>query len=590
MIEQRYRAVLEVAAGSSVVEVAGRYGVSREAVHRWLRRFREEGLAGLADRSHRPRSQPAKIDARLEVLICELRRVHPGWGPRRLVHELERRGAPRVSRSTVYRVLVRNGLVEPVERRRRRARFKRWERPSPMQLWQMDVTGKVFLVDGAELKVVTGVDDHARFCVCAKVVRRATSRAVCDAFVEAMERYGVPEEVLTDNGKVFTGRFGKPRPPVEVLFDRICRENGIAHRLTRPSSPTTTGKIERLHQTLQAELLTAHGPFRTLEEAQEAIGAWREEYNQSRPHQSLGMATPASRFAPPATGQLPLRRPGDLRPVPTPEPPPAQDDHNLAPAAPVSAPEVRTVVAGSWDGTGAFELDRIVPASGNLAVGNQQIWFGPLLAGRTTTLWVDQRSIHVMIDGRRIKTLPCRLTTSAFARLAADGRPAGPAPMSPAAVIANPAGVAIETDRTVNACGVVSVCSKAIPVGSPLAGQRVTLRFDGPILQVFAADQLVRTMASPVPVQHYHRIRQARVVQPGPLPPPAAPRVERRVSCRGAIMIAKQRIHVGLPHAGKTVTVTAEADTFTIYDGDTRLLVARRATTKEVKRFKARVN
>ena len=95
---------------------------------------------------------------------------------------------------------------------------------------------------------------------------------------------------------MFTGRFIKPRP-AEVLFERICRENGITQRLTRPASPTTTGKIERLHQSLQNELLNDHGPFESLEALQAALDAWRQEYNTDRPHQSLDMAFPASRFA-----------------------------------------------------------------------------------------------------------------------------------------------------------------------------------------------------------------------------------------------------------------------------------------------------
>ena len=115
-----------------------------------------------------------------------------------------------------------------------------------MQLWQLDVTASAFLADGREVKIVTGIDDHSRYCVIARAVMRATARPVCRAFVEAMAVYGVPEEVLTDNGTVFTGRFIKPRP-AEVLFERICRENGITARRTRPRSPTTTGKIERLH-------------------------------------------------------------------------------------------------------------------------------------------------------------------------------------------------------------------------------------------------------------------------------------------------------------------------------------------------------
>ena len=99
--------------------------------------------------------------------------------------------------------------------------------------------------------------------------------------------------------------------PVEVLFDRICRENGITHRLTKIHSPTTTGKIERLHQTLQRELLDVHGPSESLGALQAALDAWRAGYNADRPHQSLGMAFPASRFTP-ASSPLELRIPAQL--------------------------------------------------------------------------------------------------------------------------------------------------------------------------------------------------------------------------------------------------------------------------------------
>ncbi len=160
-----------------------------------------------------------------------------------------------------------------------------------------------------------------------------------------MTIYGVPKEVLRDNGTVFTGRFIKPRP-AEVLFERICRENGITQRLTRPASPTTTGKIERLHQSLQNELLNDHGPFESIDNLQAALNAWREEYNTDRPHQSLGMAFPASRFGPTAS-PLDLRVPArqGLTPV-TPEPPVS--------ALAAAEPEASRV---------AIEADRLVPPS-----------------------------------------------------------------------------------------------------------------------------------------------------------------------------------------------------------------------------------
>jgi transposase InsO family protein len=228
--EQRFNAVMEVLRdGLTVIEVA--------------------------DRSHRPRRCPHQMPATVEAHLCELRRRHPQWGQRRLAHELVRVGVdPPPGLTSIYRALVRNGLIQPKARRRRKASYRRWERGRPMELWQLDVMGGIWLVDGRELKAVTGIDDHSRFCIMAGLVERANARSVCRVFTQALARYGTPEEVLTDNGKVFTGRL---RPhPAEVLFDRICRDHGITHRCTGIRCPTTTGKIERFHKTLRAELLT----------------------------------------------------------------------------------------------------------------------------------------------------------------------------------------------------------------------------------------------------------------------------------------------------------------------------------------------
>jgi transposase len=194
VVEQRYNAVMEVLRdGHMVIEVAERYGVSRQAVHRWLRRYQQGGLDALADRSHRPRRCPHQLAAVVEARLCELRRAHPGWGPRRLGHELARQQiTPLPSRATIYRVLVRNGLVEPQARRRRKTAWRRWQRERPMQLWQMDVMGGLVLADGGEGKLVTGIGDHSRFCVAAGVIQRATARAVCRVFTAALARHGIP--------------------------------------------------------------------------------------------------------------------------------------------------------------------------------------------------------------------------------------------------------------------------------------------------------------------------------------------------------------------------------------------------------------
>jgi Integrase core domain len=140
---------------------------------------------------------------------------------------------------------------------------------------------------------MTGVDDHSRYCVIASLVARARGRAVCLAFASALREFGVPDECsLTFNGKQFADRFGKGGG---VLFDRISRDNEVTHQLTQPRHPTTTGKVERFHGSLRRELTDAV-PLADLAGVQAAVDEWIRDYNTRRPHQAIGMKTPAERF------------------------------------------------------------------------------------------------------------------------------------------------------------------------------------------------------------------------------------------------------------------------------------------------------
>jgi transposase InsO family protein len=558
VVEQRYTAIQEVLAGMSVTEVAARYGVSRQSVHGWLRRYRAEGLAGLQDRSHRPRSCPHQASVQVETAVCELRRQHPGWGPLRLQHELQRRGVVGVpSRAGIYRVLVRHHLIEPGRRRRRRSDWRRWEREAPMQLWQLDIVGGIRLADGSELKLVSGLDDHSRFCVIAALVARATGRAVCAAFAAALGRYGVPAEVLTDTGRQFTGRFGKPRP-AEVLFNRICRENVITHRLTGIRSPTTTGKVERFHKTLRTELLATLPPFPSLEVAQKTVDDWVEDYNRRRPHQAIGMSTPAGRFHTdqPTGDALPLRLPAQL-------------------SSPVPAP------------LSPLELEVVVPACGNLGLVGRQLWLGRRHAGRKVSLWIDHQVIHLSADGQLLKTVASRFTAAERPRLVQLGaRPAGPPPTtSPADGLSVPG--AVECDRLVNAAGLIGLGGRQFSVGQQHAGQHVTIRLDTQLAHVTLDGVLVKTMPSPVPASALAHLQGARAASL-PLRAPQGPTlVQRRVSSQGGIRVAGQKLRVGKGHAGTTVTVLVHDHHFEILDGQTPLKSIPRHTTKEVTRFKA---
>jgi transposase InsO family protein len=297
--EQRYRAVWEVLEGASVTEVARRFNVSRQSVHTWLTRYAAAGgLGGLGDRSSRPHGCPHRMSPVTEAKIVEIRRAHPVWGADRIGYQLERDGvSPVPGRTSIYRALARNGLVVPGQRKRRRADYRRWERARPMELWQMDVVAGFHLADGTELKVVSGIDDSSRFGISAQLVRRATAGPVCEALLAALRRHGIPDQILTDNGKVFTGRFGPAGSSAEVLFDRVCAENGIRHLLTAPRSPTTTGKVERWHKTIRIEFLTDHDRrHATVADLQQALDAWVAHYNTERPHQALGMRPPIDRF------------------------------------------------------------------------------------------------------------------------------------------------------------------------------------------------------------------------------------------------------------------------------------------------------
>lgn len=239
MAEQRYKAVMAVISeGRTITQAARDWRVSRQTLHAWLGRYEAGGLEGLANLSHRPAHCPHQMTPAVEVQLLEMRRAKPYWGARRLAFELTRKGVqPAPSKSAIYRSLVRAGVIDPLQRQRRSEKWKRWERGAPMELWQLDVVHGFLLADGTSAKALTGVDDHSRYCVSARLMARERTQSVCDGFTSALRSYGVPEQVLTDNGKVFTGRYAQP--PVEVLFDRICRENGVDHILTQPASPTT---------------------------------------------------------------------------------------------------------------------------------------------------------------------------------------------------------------------------------------------------------------------------------------------------------------------------------------------------------------
>ncbi len=289
MAELRLEVVLEPGrTGDSVAEVCRRRGISRETFYQYKRRYQAEGAHGLEPRAKRPVRSPRQIDVDLEVEICRLRRDHPRWGARRIRAELRRSGIDPPAISTIHQALRRNHLVADQPRKRPKA-TKRFERDVPNDLWQIDAT-KTHLADGAEAWIVDALDDHARYLLAARACPGPTGEAAWACFSKASARYGLPRQLLSDNGLCFTGRLHR------VVVDGV-RSLGVVLINARPDHPETLGKLERFHKTLK-EWLADQGPARDLAHLQEFLDTFQVHYNEERPHQGIADLTPAERYRP----------------------------------------------------------------------------------------------------------------------------------------------------------------------------------------------------------------------------------------------------------------------------------------------------
>ena len=473
VVEQRFQAVLEVLGGAAVTDVARCYGVARQTVHRWLRRYAESGVGGLVDQSSKPHSCPHQMPARVEARVVEMRWQHPGWGPATIAYHLAEEGmSPVPSRSAIYRALLRHDLVNRKRRRKPRSAYKRWERGRAMELWQMDVMGGVRLVDESEAKVVTGVDDHSRFCVSALVVARATAKPVCDALAVAMRRHGVPDQILTDNGKVFTGRFGPGSG--EVLFDRILRENGIDHLLTAPRSPTTTGKVERFHKTIRNEFLQGR-VFDSIEEAQRELDEWVTHYNTVRPHQGIGMVPPIRRF------ELVVAEPLEV----------VVDDAVEAPAEP--PPD------------GARRVTRKVGQGGRISLAGHKYHVGRYLAGETVDVAIRDGLVEVW--HREV------LVASHARQHAVEDEPAV-WQRRPRGRPVRPETTGVPVTRKVDPSGSISFAAATYRAGNAYRRQSVQVRVVGDTVEISHDGRVIRSH----PIKHDPAKEHGAFANPGGRP------------------------------------------------------------------------
>ena len=281
--DERVEFVVRVSRGEAMSAVCREFGISRPTGYLWLDRFRREGVAGVEERSHRPHRSPGQTAGWIESRIVALRRERPDWGARKLAVLLSREGIA-VPVITVHRVLLRQGLVPDVEAHRQAT--GRFERERPNELWQMDFKGQKGT--GAKIGPLSVLDDHSRYLVALEQTGTTGGESVRERLEGVFLSHGLPEAMLMDHGVPWwsaRASQGWTKLLVWLMKQGIgCHFSGIRH-------PQTQGKVERFHGALERARLRPGG---TDWLTQSWLDRFRHEYNELRPHQALGMRTPAS--------------------------------------------------------------------------------------------------------------------------------------------------------------------------------------------------------------------------------------------------------------------------------------------------------
>jgi transposase InsO family protein len=303
-VSKRRIVITAVLAGQSQSEVARTYGVTQGWISKLMARYRAEGEAAFEPRSRAPKNSPAAIPAEHVELILTLRKqlteVGHDAGPETICWHLAEHHSVTVSRATVHRILTRHGQVTPDPAKRPKSSYIRFEAEQPNETWQSDFTHyRLTRPDGSpgrDVEVITWLDDHSRYALHISAHERITAPIVLDTFTETAGQHGHPASTLTDNGMVYTVRFaggkgGKTKLELEL------RRLGITQKNSRPSHPTTCGKVERFQQTMKNWLRAQQPQPATLAELQTLLDRFRTEYNTRRPHRSLEhRATPATAY------------------------------------------------------------------------------------------------------------------------------------------------------------------------------------------------------------------------------------------------------------------------------------------------------
>ena len=273
----------------SITELAERFSISRKTAHKWINRYKEHGQRGFHERSRRPCSCPWQTDAAIVEEVVKLRKRHPHWGPRKLLDLMHRRDPrrPLPSVSTGARILAREGLVKP-RRRYRRAHpgCPKSQPKGPNDIWAADYKGQFRLKNGNYCFPLTVSDLSSRYLLGCDAHPAISLEKSFTHFKGLFETYGLPHRIRTDNGVPFASNALARLSQLSVWFIQL----GIYPELIEPGKPQQNGVHERMHRTLKQEATIP--PATSLQGQQRKFDRFREEFNQERPHEALGMKRP----------------------------------------------------------------------------------------------------------------------------------------------------------------------------------------------------------------------------------------------------------------------------------------------------------
>jgi len=287
MTQRRDFVALARSPQANVAGLCRRFGIRRSTAYKWIARYLREGPDGLTERSRRPHSSPCQVGEPMAELIGEIRRLY-GWGGRKIQALLDGAVEGTPAPSTITNVLRRAGQLD-TEESRKHSPTERFERPQPNDLWQMDFKGDFPLRQG-RCYPLTILDDHSRFNVALKACSCQRAQPVQTHLIQAFHHYGLPWQMLCDNGPPWAAG-GGGFTHLSAWLIRL----GITVLHGRPFHPQTQGKDERFHRSLKAEVLRRQ-PMEDPGDAQECFDRWRQTYNHVRPHEALDMQTPSQHY------------------------------------------------------------------------------------------------------------------------------------------------------------------------------------------------------------------------------------------------------------------------------------------------------